>query len=53
MNGSIKSYQTLIAEKDATLSEYKIKAENAASSEREKELFDELASYKTKNNVSH
>lgn len=52
LNASIKSYQSLIAEKDATLSEFKVKLDNQNSSQREKELFDELAVYKNKNNVS-
>lgn len=52
LNASIKSYQSLIAEKDAKLSEFKVKLDNENSSQREKELFDELAVYKNKNNVS-
>lgn len=53
LNASIKSYQSQIAEKDAKLSEYKSQAEDQSASQREKELFDELATYKAKNNVSH
>lgn len=49
---SIKSYQSLIVEKDGKIAEFKIKLEDLSSNQREKELFEELAVYKAKNNVS-